>query len=147
MPGVTSLSSLSPVFEHFYHGPVLATTNSTAVLQQINEILEKAKNQTHQNETEGHMSVFLPESLVICTRERPILCLLLMLGTLWLGYALYLIKRRYVHLLHLTGTVCHFWEYAYSIYCQKLMRILMTLISVVREVAALWMRRLSVTLS
>uniref|UniRef100_A0A3Q2WQR3 Solute carrier family 4 member 11 n=1 Tax=Haplochromis burtoni TaxID=8153 RepID=A0A3Q2WQR3_HAPBU len=42
----------------------------------------------------GHAeSIFLPESLVLCTRERPILCLLLMLGTLWLGYTLYLIKR------------------------------------------------------
>ena len=70
------------------------------------------KNQTGdmhgvQNETasvtghaEGHPLVFLPESLVVTTRERPILCLLLMLGTLWLGYALYLIKRRYVHQLH-----------------------------------------------
>lgn len=93
------------IFQHFYHGPILATTNSTVVLQQINEILEMANNQTqnmpeHHNETvslsghaEGHASVFLPESLVICTRERPILCLLLMLGTLWLGYTLYLIKR------------------------------------------------------
>lgn len=94
-------------FKHFYHGPTLATTNSTLVLQQINEILEKTKNQAanaleHHNETtlllghaEGHASVLLPQSLVLCTRERPILCLLLMLGTLWLGYALYLIKRRY----------------------------------------------------
>ncbi|XP_035505028.2 solute carrier family 4 member 11 isoform X2 [Scophthalmus maximus] len=93
------------IFKHYYHGPTLATTNSTLVLQQIQEILERTKNQTgntlgHQNETgsllghdEGHASVFLPESLVLCARERPILCLLLMLGTLWLGYALYLIKR------------------------------------------------------
>ncbi|KAM4585634.1 solute carrier family 4 member 11-like [Fundulus diaphanus] len=87
------------IFEHFYHGPTLATTNSTVVLQQINEILEKIENQTttvpqhntsHQAEK---MLVFLSETLVECTRERPILCLLLMLGTLWLGYALYLIKR------------------------------------------------------
>uniref|UniRef100_A0A7N6AMV9 Bicarbonate transporter-like transmembrane domain-containing protein n=1 Tax=Anabas testudineus TaxID=64144 RepID=A0A7N6AMV9_ANATE len=93
------------IFELFYHKPTLVTTNSTLVLHQINEILEKTKNQTagalgHHNETVsvmgqagGHTSVFLPESLVSCTRERPILCLLLMLGTLWLGYALFLIKR------------------------------------------------------
>ncbi|KAM9375357.1 solute carrier family 4 member 11-like [Pholidichthys leucotaenia] len=93
------------IFQHFYHGSTLATTNSTVVLEQINEILEQANNQTpktfsYHNDTvitsehtEGHTSVFLPESLVICTRERPILCLLLMLGTLWLGYTLYLIKR------------------------------------------------------
>ncbi|KAM9741602.1 solute carrier family 4 member 11-like isoform 2-T2 [Menidia menidia] len=91
------------IFEHYYHGPTLTTTNSTIVLQQINEILEKANNQTTNMlehvrgnisfHTKDHTLVFLPESLVECTRERPILCLLLMLGTLWLGYALYLIKR------------------------------------------------------
>ncbi|XP_031718674.1 sodium bicarbonate transporter-like protein 11 [Anarrhichthys ocellatus] len=91
------------IFQHFYHGPTLVTTNSTLVLQQIHEILEKMKNQTtnmlqHHNETVspmGHseVSIFLTESLVLTTRERPILCLLLMLGTLWLGYALYLIKK------------------------------------------------------
>uniref|UniRef100_A0A8C9YJ34 Solute carrier family 4 member 11 n=1 Tax=Sander lucioperca TaxID=283035 RepID=A0A8C9YJ34_SANLU len=42
---------------------------------------------------EGHASIFLPKALVLTTRERPILCLLLMLGTLWLGYTLYIIKR------------------------------------------------------
>ncbi|XP_034739396.1 sodium bicarbonate transporter-like protein 11 [Etheostoma cragini] len=92
------------IFQHFYHGPTLATTNSTLVLQQINEILEKMQNQSgnmpeNRNETvslghaEGHASIVLPEALVLTTRERPILCLLLMLGTLWLGYALYIIKR------------------------------------------------------
>ncbi|KAK5615620.1 hypothetical protein CRENBAI_024482 [Crenichthys baileyi] len=40
-------------------------------------------------------SVFnaLPESFIQCTRERPVLCLLLMLGTLWMGYTLYQFKR------------------------------------------------------
>lgn len=64
----------------------------------MTEILETLKNQTgssNQSEVE-HQYIYLPESLVLCTRERPVLCLLLMLGTLWLGYALYLIKRRYV---------------------------------------------------
>ncbi|XP_037318419.2 solute carrier family 4 member 11-like [Pungitius pungitius] len=81
------------IFQHFYHGPTLATTNSTLVLEQIKDILE------HHNETwsvtghSEHASVFLPETLVMTTRERPVLCVLLMLGTLWLGYALYLIKR------------------------------------------------------
>ncbi|XP_069026962.1 solute carrier family 4 member 11-like [Embiotoca jacksoni] len=81
------------IFDHFYHGPTLVTTNSTLVLQQINEILEKAKNQMANTSEHHNDTIFLPESLVICTRERPILCLLLMLGTLWLGYALYLIKK------------------------------------------------------
>lgn len=93
------------IFEHFYHEPTLATTNKTLVLNQIKDILEKAENETAQmlwrgnltgspaGHAEGHPSAFLPSSLVLCSRERPILCLLLMLGTLWLGYALYLIKR------------------------------------------------------
>ena len=73
------------------------------MLQQIQELLEKA---AHAGNGTGpllgngtgplveHVSLFLPKTLVLCTRERPVLCLLLMLGTLWLGYALYLIKRR-----------------------------------------------------
>uniref|UniRef100_A0A8C2ZN20 Solute carrier family 4 member 11 n=1 Tax=Cyclopterus lumpus TaxID=8103 RepID=A0A8C2ZN20_CYCLU len=35
----------------------------------------------------------LPETVIHCTRERPLLCLLLMLGTLWMGYTLYQFKR------------------------------------------------------
>uniref|UniRef100_G3NKQ3 Solute carrier family 4 member 11 n=1 Tax=Gasterosteus aculeatus aculeatus TaxID=481459 RepID=G3NKQ3_GASAC len=35
----------------------------------------------------------LPGSVIQCTRERPVLCLLLMLGTLWMGYTLYQFKR------------------------------------------------------
>uniref|UniRef100_A0A8C9ZXX8 Solute carrier family 4 member 11 n=1 Tax=Sander lucioperca TaxID=283035 RepID=A0A8C9ZXX8_SANLU len=35
----------------------------------------------------------LPESVIQCSRERPVLCLLLMLGTLWMGYTLYQFKR------------------------------------------------------
>ncbi|KAF3838664.1 hypothetical protein F7725_010432 [Dissostichus mawsoni] len=83
------------IFNHFYHAPTLATTNTTFVLQQITEILEKANNQTGNMlaSPNEHALVFLPESLVLTTRERPVLCLLLMLGTLWLGYALYLVKR------------------------------------------------------
>lgn len=90
------------IFEHFYHGPTLATDNSTALLLQIKDLLEKASlagNGTGPvlgNGTEpvgGSLTVFLPQAVVLCTRERPVLCLLLMLGTLWLGYALYLVKR------------------------------------------------------
>ncbi|XP_075868092.1 solute carrier family 4 member 11-like isoform X2 [Nelusetta ayraudi] len=83
------------IFNHFYHGPILATMNSTVVRQEMMKILEDLENHTgsgNQSEVE-HQPIYLPESLVLCTRERPVLCLLLMLGTLWLGYALYLIKR------------------------------------------------------
>ena len=95
--------SLPIVFNYFYHGPTLATNNSTRVLLEIKELMEKAANATERlgsRTSDGapvvkHVThVFLPESLVLCTRERPILCLLLMLGTLWLGYALYQLRRR-----------------------------------------------------
>uniref|UniRef100_A0A674P121 Solute carrier family 4 member 11 n=1 Tax=Takifugu rubripes TaxID=31033 RepID=A0A674P121_TAKRU len=61
-------------------------------------ILNQTNNQTgnglgEHGQADGHTLVFLPQSLVECTREMPILCLLLMLGTLWLGYTLYLIRR------------------------------------------------------
>ncbi|XP_015248529.1 PREDICTED: sodium bicarbonate transporter-like protein 11 isoform X2 [Cyprinodon variegatus] len=94
------------IFEHYFHGPTLATTNSTVVSQQFDEILKDIENITATAPKHGtgrNMSLFghqeeevlyyLPETLVHCTRERPILCLLLMLGTLWLGYTLYLIKK------------------------------------------------------
>lgn len=92
----------SAVFQHFYRGPTLTTTNGTLVLQQLEEMLnqtgnglgERGKAVDPVEHSEGHALIFLPESLVQCTREMPILCLLLMLGTLWLGYTLYLIKRR-----------------------------------------------------
>lgn len=89
------------VFQHFYRRPTLTTTNTTLVFQQLEEILNQTGKSLGEHgktvpleDTEGHTSIFLPESLVQCTREMPILCLLLMLGTLWLGYTLYLIKRR-----------------------------------------------------
>ncbi|XP_055080554.1 solute carrier family 4 member 11-like isoform X2 [Periophthalmus magnuspinnatus] len=85
---VDAVKGTVKIFNHYYYGPTLVTSNSTVVLQQITEILEQANNQTGDSNL-----LLLPESLVMCTRERPILCLLLMLGTLWLGYALYLIKR------------------------------------------------------
>ncbi|XP_077465106.1 solute carrier family 4 member 11-like [Stigmatopora argus] len=91
------------IFQHFFHGPTLASSNSTLVLHQVSEVLEKMKNLTsaHPNQSdpmatdhgEGNALVFLPQTLVNCSREIPILCLFLMLGTLWLGYALYLVKR------------------------------------------------------
>lgn len=37
----------------------------------------------------------LADALVLCTRDRAVLCVLLMLGTLWVGYTLYQFKRRY----------------------------------------------------
>ncbi|KAF3845130.1 hypothetical protein F7725_008293 [Dissostichus mawsoni] len=41
----------------------------------------------------GYALNALPETVIHCTRERPLLCMLLMLGTLWMGYTLYQFKR------------------------------------------------------
>lgn len=84
---VDAVKSIVKLFNEYYHGPVLATTNSTAVLQQIADVLDREANRS------GDGRVALPPSLVFSSKEMPILCLLLMLGTLWLGYTLYLIKR------------------------------------------------------
>ncbi|XP_030621318.1 sodium bicarbonate transporter-like protein 11 [Chanos chanos] len=74
------------IFEKYYHDPTIVN-GSTEELHRLSELLQKAGNSTET----GHIS--MPEMLIVCTRERPILCLLLMLGTVWLGYVLYLIKR------------------------------------------------------
>ncbi|XP_051716487.1 solute carrier family 4 member 11-like isoform X3 [Ctenopharyngodon idella] len=60
---------------------------STEDLRRLGVMLHQTVNGTENG------GVSLPATLVLCTRERPILCLLLMLGTLWLGYVLFLIKR------------------------------------------------------
>lgn len=90
------------VFQRFYRGPTLTTANATLLFQQLEGILnqtadglgEHGKAGSLMEHPEAHTLTLLPETLVQCTREMPILCLLLMLGTLWLGYALYLIRRR-----------------------------------------------------
>uniref|UniRef100_A0A671RAW1 Sodium bicarbonate transporter-like protein 11 n=1 Tax=Sinocyclocheilus anshuiensis TaxID=1608454 RepID=A0A671RAW1_9TELE len=79
------LSFLS-VFHKYYHGLTLVN-GSTEELHGLGVILHQGVNGTENG------GISLPATMVLCTRERPILCLLLMLGTLWLGYALFLIKR------------------------------------------------------
>uniref|UniRef100_A0A8C2CLP1 Solute carrier family 4 member 11 n=1 Tax=Cyprinus carpio TaxID=7962 RepID=A0A8C2CLP1_CYPCA len=74
------------IFHKHYHGLTLIN-GSTEELHGLGVILHQGLNGTENG------GVSLPASMVLCTRERPILCLLLMLGTLWLGYALFLIKR------------------------------------------------------
>lgn len=74
--------SFLSVFHKYYHGPIVVN-GSTEDLHRLGVML-------HQTENGGS----LPATMVLGTRERPILCLLLMLGTTWLGYVLFLIKRR-----------------------------------------------------
>ncbi|XP_067220977.1 solute carrier family 4 member 11-like isoform X2 [Chanodichthys erythropterus] len=74
------------IFHKYYHGLILVN-GSTEDLHRLGVKFHQTVNGTESG------GVSLPATLVLCTRERPILCLLLMLGTLWLGYVLFLIKR------------------------------------------------------
>ncbi|XP_041928358.1 sodium bicarbonate transporter-like protein 11 isoform X4 [Alosa alosa] len=84
---VDAVKGTVKIFLKYYHPPTLAN-GSFAELQRVNAgILDAGVNIT------GAGIVTLPESFILCTRARPLLCLLLMLGTLWLGYTLYEFKR------------------------------------------------------
>ncbi|MCJ8730711.1 hypothetical protein PDJAM_G00187540 [Pangasius djambal] len=75
------------IFHKYYHAPTLAN-GSIEELHRISGGL----NVGEMNFT-GAGLLSLPESFILCTRARPLLCLLLMLGTLWVGYTLYQFKR------------------------------------------------------
>lgn len=71
------------VFSKYYHPVTLANGSYQNV------------SQSNGSEAAGGLVLgTLPETLIHCTREQPVLCLLLMLGTLWMGYTLYQFKRR-----------------------------------------------------
>ena len=85
-----SVSNIS-VFQKSYHDPELIVGNGT--VEALERLVEMVQNVTsHAPNLTHHLT--LPAKLILCSRERPILCLLLMMGTLWLGYALFLMKRR-----------------------------------------------------
>ncbi|XP_036429833.1 LOW QUALITY PROTEIN: sodium bicarbonate transporter-like protein 11 [Colossoma macropomum] len=71
------------IFHKYYHAPTLANGS----IEELNRIIRVMPV--------GDMNLTgtLPESFILCTRARPLLCLLLMLGTLWVGYTLYQFKR------------------------------------------------------
>ncbi|XP_051773364.1 sodium bicarbonate transporter-like protein 11 isoform X2 [Ctenopharyngodon idella] len=75
------------IFHEYYHAPTLAN-GSAAELNRISGSVHLGE----LNLTEAG-PVSLPESFILCTRARPLLCLLLMLGTLWVGYTLYQFRR------------------------------------------------------
>ncbi|XP_031436390.1 sodium bicarbonate transporter-like protein 11 isoform X3 [Clupea harengus] len=80
---VDAVKGTVKIFLKYYHPPTLAN-GSMAELQRVNEGV--GVNITGAGVT-------ISESFILCTRARPLLCLLLMLGTLWLGYTLYEFKR------------------------------------------------------
>ncbi|KAK3573866.1 hypothetical protein QTP86_032863, partial [Hemibagrus guttatus] len=82
-----ALKGTVKIFHRYYHPPTLAN-GSIEELHRISAGL----NAGETNLT-GAGLLSLPESFILCTRARPLLCLLLMLGTLWVGYTLYQFKR------------------------------------------------------
>uniref|UniRef100_A0A7N8Y4A6 Solute carrier family 4 member 11 n=1 Tax=Mastacembelus armatus TaxID=205130 RepID=A0A7N8Y4A6_9TELE len=76
------------IFHRYYQSPTLAN-RSMEDFPQGGDLLGGNRSEA----AAGLALNALPESFIQCTRERPVLCLLLMLGTLWMGYTLYQFKR------------------------------------------------------
>ncbi|KAL2098753.1 hypothetical protein ACEWY4_005233 [Coilia grayii] len=84
---VDAVKGTVKIFLKYYHPPTLANGSMAELQRSMNGGVIEGVNIT------GAGLVTLPESFILCTRARPLLCLLLMLGTLWLGYTLYEFKR------------------------------------------------------
>uniref|UniRef100_A0A665VB24 Bicarbonate transporter-like transmembrane domain-containing protein n=1 Tax=Echeneis naucrates TaxID=173247 RepID=A0A665VB24_ECHNA len=83
---VDAVKGTVKIFHRYYHDPTLA--NRSVDFRQGRDLLGG-----NRSEVAGLALNAFPESVIQCTRERPVLCLLLMLGTLWMGYTLYQFKR------------------------------------------------------
>ena len=83
-----------PVFHRYYHAPTLSNGTMAAFPPRHDQLSSPAPSNASAAVTAAMEYTAFPESLIHCTRERPLLCLLLMLGTLWMGYTLYQFKRR-----------------------------------------------------
>ncbi|XP_037602617.1 sodium bicarbonate transporter-like protein 11 isoform X1 [Sebastes umbrosus] len=85
---VDAVKGTVKIFSRYYLAPTLANS-SIETSTQVGDQLGGNRSET----AAGYALNALPESVIQCTRERPVLCLLLMLGTLWMGYTLYQFKR------------------------------------------------------
>ncbi|XP_078132885.1 solute carrier family 4 member 11 isoform X1 [Sander vitreus] len=85
---VDAVKGTVKIFHRYYHAPTLAN-GSIETFPQSADLLGGNRSEV----AAGLALNALPESVIQCTRERPVLCLLLMLGTLWMGYTLYQFKR------------------------------------------------------
>uniref|UniRef100_A0A1A8LKP6 Solute carrier family 4, sodium borate transporter, member 11 n=1 Tax=Nothobranchius pienaari TaxID=704102 RepID=A0A1A8LKP6_9TELE len=85
---VDAVKGTVKIFHRYYHSPTLAN-RSIEDFPQGGDLLGGNRSKAML----GLVLNTFPESFIQCTRERPVLCLLLMLGTLWMGYTLYQFKR------------------------------------------------------
>ncbi|XP_036811334.1 sodium bicarbonate transporter-like protein 11, partial [Oncorhynchus mykiss] len=92
---VDALKGTIKIFHKYYHAPTLTNGSGEALLrlQEQGGVTLLGGNGTGAGGGGMGSSHPLPDSFIQCTRERPVLCLLLMLGTLWLGYTLYQFKQ------------------------------------------------------
>ncbi len=81
---------VTSVFHSCYHAPTLANSS-------IEDFPQSRGLEGKRNEVAAGLALnAVPESFIQCTQGTTTLCLLLMLGTLWMGYTLYQFKKRYV---------------------------------------------------
>ncbi|KAM7376356.1 hypothetical protein PAMP_006097 [Pampus punctatissimus] len=85
---VDAVKGTVKIFHRYYHSPTLAN-RSIEEFPRGGDLLGGNTSEV----AAGLVLNTLPESFIQCTRERPVLCLLLMMGTLWMGYTLYQFKR------------------------------------------------------
>uniref|UniRef100_A0A3P8ZAB5 Bicarbonate transporter-like transmembrane domain-containing protein n=1 Tax=Esox lucius TaxID=8010 RepID=A0A3P8ZAB5_ESOLU len=90
--GIFNVSLLMKLFKRSTE-EVIALFISIAFVVDALKGTIKSKKDNRLSSLTLSSSLPLQDSLIQCTRERPVLCLLLMLGTLWLGYTLYQFKR------------------------------------------------------
>ncbi|KAM8833868.1 sodium bicarbonate transporter-like protein 11 isoform X2 [Synchiropus splendidus] len=85
---VDAVKGTVKIFQRYYFSPVL-TNRSMDDLPTRVDVMPSNKSDF----TAGSVLHALPETVILCTRERPVLSLLLTMGTLWMGYTLYQFKR------------------------------------------------------
>ncbi|XP_077477378.1 solute carrier family 4 member 11 isoform X1 [Stigmatopora argus] len=85
---VDAVKGTVKIFQKYYHSPTLGNASSAAAAA------AGAPESLPQSSAQVLASLpVLPETLIQCSHERPVLCLLLMMGTLWMGYTLYQFRR------------------------------------------------------
>uniref|UniRef100_A0A672HVA1 Bicarbonate transporter-like transmembrane domain-containing protein n=1 Tax=Salarias fasciatus TaxID=181472 RepID=A0A672HVA1_SALFA len=90
---VDAVKGTVKIFHRYYHSPTMANRSMADFAEGSEALAEGNRSEAAVAAAELALTA-LPESLIHCTRERPLLCLLLMMGTLWMGYTLYQFKRR-----------------------------------------------------
>ncbi|XP_076002800.1 solute carrier family 4 member 11 isoform X2 [Genypterus blacodes] len=88
---VDAVKGTAKIFHRYYHAPSLSNGSFEAI-QRLRDQADPTSGNRSAVAAGLALNTF-PDNLIQCSRERPVLCLLLMLGTLWMGYTLYQFKR------------------------------------------------------